>query len=182
MIIQRINNPAGIDDIKLIGENDAERSFIQQLAEAGTLISTTTMSSGIATFRAMPISMLTNDSTLLNRGKVGQVNFNVRQNQDYIFGLRFVSNDLPMVLNDFTAIKMQIKNNKSSSAIITLSVGSGLEITGDDDNILQITLTSAQTALLCNQEYYHDILFETGTGAKMYYIEGLIKVDRSVTS
>lgn len=182
MIIQRITNPSGIDDIKLIGETDAEKSFIRQLAEAGMLSTVSHLSSGTVVFRALPISSLTNQNTLLSRGKIGKLDFTLRQNANFAIDLKFISDSLPMALSDYTVIKLQLKTSKGAGVVLTLSLGSGLTITGDDDNILSVQFLPAQTTLLCNQEYYYDLMLSTAAGTNTYFVEGKIKIDRTVTS
>lgn len=181
MIIQRITNPSGIDDIKLIGETESEKAFVRQLAEAGTLTAVSNLSSGTATFRVLPISSA-NQNTLLSRGKIGKLDFTLRQNANFAVDLKFISDALPMALSDYNVIKLQLKNYKGGGPVLTLSLGSGLTITGDDDNILSVQFLPAQTALLCNQEYYYDLMLSTASGTNTYFVEGKIKIDRSVTS
>lgn len=181
MIIQRITNPSGIDDIKLIGETDAEKSFVKQLAEAGTLTAVSNLSSGTVTFRALPISSA-NQNTLLSRGKIGKLDFTLRQNANFAVDLKFISESLPMALSDYTVIKLQLKNHKGAGAVLTLSLGSGLTVTGDDNNILSVKFLPVQTAQLCNQEYYYDLMLSTAAGTNTYFVEGKIKIDRTVTS
>ncbi len=182
MIIQRITNSSGIDDLKIIGETDAEKAFVRQLAEAGTLTAVSNLSSGMATFRALPLAALANQNTLLSRGKIGKLDFTLRQNANFAIDLKFISDALPMALSDYTVIKLQLKNAKGSGAVLTLSLGAGLTVTGDDDNILSVQFLPAQTALLCNQEYYYDLMLSTAAGTNTYFVEGKIKIDRTVTS
>jgi hypothetical protein len=182
MIIQRITNPSGIDDVKIIGETEAEKAFVRQLAEAGTLTAVSNLSSGNVVFRAMPLSSLANQNTLLSRGKIGKLDFTLRQNANFAIDLKFISNALPLALNDYSAIKLQIKNSKGLPAVLTLTLGSGLSITGDDDNVLSVQFLPAQTALLCNQEYYYDLMLSTAAGTNTYFVEGKIKIERTVTS
>lgn len=56
-------------------------------------------------------------------------------------------NQVPMDLTVFTNIIMDIRNNPIESAekFVTVSLGNGISITGQNNNILVITLTSEQT-------------------------------------
>lgn len=182
MILQRITNPSGIDDIKLIGQTDAERDFIRQLAEAGTLISTSSTASSSIIFRPVSIdpTALVN-STLISKGKIGQLDITIRQNQNYTLGLAFKDAAVPKDLSVYKTIKLQVKSSKSSGAIVELSLYSGLTVSGVDNNVLSIAFVPAQTSLLCNDEYYYDILMSNGI-SNSYFIEGKIKINRTATS
>ncbi|MBC5835815.1 hypothetical protein G6N05_05395 [Flavobacterium sp. F372] len=171
----------GIDDIKLIAETDSEAVFIRQLAEAGTLSSLSTSASSSVVFRAISVqSTPTVNDNLISRGKVGKYDFSVRQNESHAVGMTFIKADVPLDLTAYTAIKLQVKSSKHSSAILTLDLTAGLAISGDDNNVLNISMTANQTKELCNETYYYDILF-TGTSTNIYYIEGKITVKKSVT-
>jgi hypothetical protein len=172
MKAERVATANGIDDIKLIGENDLERQFIKQLAEAGTLSCQNRQVSDTVLFR--PISVASEISSYTsNKSYIAQYNFEVIQNADLSVDLTFESNDVALDLTLFTAIKLQVKHSKSAPAIIDLAIGSGLEISGDDSNILKVTMTAAQTKLLTCESYYYDVLTIKPTANK-YYLEGKI--------
>lgn len=183
MIFQRITTSSGIDDFKLIAENPTEEEFIQQLAAAGTLTSINTEASSTISFRALSINVADAiNNALVSLGKIGKLNFEVRQNENYVRDLKFISNALPVDLTQYTSIKLQVKLNKSSSgAVVSLTLGSGLTITGDDNNILGISFTTQQTSLLCNSEYYYDLMMSTAN-SNTYYLEGKLTINRTVTS
>lgn len=172
----------GIDDIKLIAETDSEAVFIRQLAEAGTLSSLSTSASSSVTFRAISVqaSSSTINDNLISRGKVGKYDFSVRQNESHAVGMAFIKADVPLDLTAYSAIKLQVKTSKHSSAVFSLDLSAGLTISGDDNNVLNIAMTANQTKELCNETYYYDILF-TGASTNIYYIEGKITVKKSVT-
>lgn len=181
MIVQRITNSAGVDDIKLIAETEDDKILIRQLAESGTLISRSSMASSSIVFRALSASEQTlSTNQILSRGTIGKVDFKVRQNQTFRFDLRFNTADGALNLTDYTSIKMQFKVRKDAGEIVSLSIGSGLTITGEDNNVLSVELKASQTALFCNDEYYHDIVMETPS-AKVYYIEGKVFVEKTTT-
>lgn len=182
MQFQRIPNSSGIDDLKLIGETDDERTFIRQLAECGTLSSTTTSASTSVVFRA--ISLVYQPSTnanLLSRGKIGKLDFTIRQNANFYIDLKFNSQTLPINLNTYSAIKLQVKISKSSGALVTLSLGSGLAVSGPDNNVLSVAFTPAMTQVLCDNQYYYDLLM-TKPNSNDYFVEGKINVERTVTN
>lgn len=182
MRVVRIPTSNGIDDIKLIADDDAEAIFIRQLAEAGTLSSLSTSASSSVVFRAISVqpSSIGVSESLISRGKVGKYDFSIRQNESHLIGMTFSKNDTPLDLTAYSSIKLQVKPSKTSSAIITLDLTSGLTVTGDDSNALNIEFLSTQTKELCNETYYYDILF-VGAASNIYYVEGKITVKKSVT-
>lgn len=176
MIIQRIPTASGIDDIKLIGQTDAEKAFVRQLAEAGTLSCMNRSVGDSVLFRAISTTGAAGPSSYTSDIQLAKYNFTVTQNKDWIRTLSFskpVSG--PTDLTVYSQIKLQVKNRKGGSVIFEVSLGSGLQILGDDNNMLEITFTNAQTKLLCHDEYYYDILMVQG-GINDYYVEGKIKV------
>jgi hypothetical protein len=179
MKAERVITTNGIDDIKLIGETESERLFIKQLAESGTLSCLNAQVGDTVSFR--PISVMPDISSFNStRNSIGKVDFTVRQNQQYDIDFTFKKDDEPIALTDYTAIKLQVKRNKSSSAIIELSLGNGLVISGDDSNILKTSFTAAQTKTLSCQTYYYDVLMVKPT-SNTYYIEGTITVKATGT-
>lgn len=180
MKVVRIGTSNGIDDIKLIAEDDAEAVFIKQLTEAGTLTSLNKNASSSAVFRAISVNPAALSSQLISSGNIGKYDFSVRQNQNHTIGLTFVKNTAPMNLSVYSAIKLQVKPSKHSSAIISLQIGDGLTLSGAESNVLNIALSAAQTKELCNETYYYDILF-VGASSNVYYVEGKITVKKSGT-
>jgi hypothetical protein len=172
MIVERVPTANSIHDIKLIGENDLERQFIKQLAEAGTLSCQNRQVSDSVLFR--PISVASEISSYTsNKATIAQYNFEIIQNEDFSVDLSLESDAAPLDLTLFTSIKLQVKFSKSAPAIIELAIGSGLEISGDDSNVLKVTMTAAQTKLLTCETYYYDVL-TTKTAINKYYLEGKI--------
>lgn len=181
MIVQRITNNTGIDDIKLIAETDSDKILIKQLAESGTLISMSSIASSSIVFKAMSAATQTiSGSNIISKGAIGKVDLKIRQNQTFRFDLKFNTSAGSLNLNDYTAIKMQFKLRKEGDPIVSLSLGNGLTISGDDNNILSVVLTAEQTSLFCNDEYYHDIMMQTAT-SKIYYIEGKSQIEKTAT-
>lgn len=179
MIIQRIPTANGIDDIKIIGQNDAEKAFIKQLAEAGTLSTMNRTVGDSVTYRAISTTPNFGPGSYTSDISLGKYNFTLIQNQPWIRNLTFskpISG--PIDLTVFADIKLQVKNRKGGSVIFEVSLGSGLAILGDDNNTLEIQFTGDQTNLLCQDEYYYDILFSQ---PNTYYVEGKIKVKHTGT-
>jgi len=179
MQVQRVITANGIDDIKLVGETDLERQFIKQLAEAGTLSCLNRQVSDSVLFRPISVASEISSYTSSN-GSIPRYNFDVVQNASHTIDLVFDINDVPLDLNDFLAIKLQVKHSKSAPPIIDLAIGSGLAISGVDSNILKATMTAAQTKLLTCESYYYDVLMSK-TDLNKYYLEGKITTKTTAT-
>lgn len=169
----------GIDDIKLIGENDLERQFIKQLAEAGTLSCISREVADSVLFR--PISVTPELSSYAStKNTIGKYDFIVRQNENHNVDLKFSTDAVPLDLNQYSAIKLQVKHSKSAPPIIELVLGSGLTISGVNSNVLKVSMTAAQTKLLTCENYYYDVLTAKPT-SNVYYLEGKITVKNTGT-
>lgn len=178
MIVERVSTANSIHDIKLIGENDLERQFIKQLAEAGTLSCQNRQVSDSVLFR--PISVASEISSHTSASSIARYNFDVVQNTTHTTDLVFENNGAALDLSVFTAIKLQIKHSKSAPAIVELSLGSGLEVSGVDSNILKVTMAAAQTKMLTCETYYYDVLTANATTNK-YFLEGKITTKTTAT-
>lgn len=179
MQIERVPTANGIDDIKLIGETELERQFIKQLAEAGTLSCISRQVADTVLFR--PISVMPDISSYAStKNSIGKYDFMLRQNESHFFDLSFNSDATPINLTQFQTIKLQVKKQKSSAAIIELSLASGLVVSGPDHNVLKVSFTAAQTKQLACETYYYDVLMSK-PNQNIYYIEGLITVKKSAT-
>lgn len=182
MKVIQVPTSSGIDDIKLIGENELERAFIKQLAEAGTLSSISRAVADSVTFRPISNSSTSTGSSYYSSGRIiGKYDFTLRQNENRLIDLTFNSEGTPVDLAAFSAIRLQVKARASSaSPIFELAIGSGLTIGGDDGNVLGVSFSAAQTKLLTFENYYYDVLMSTPT-SNVYYLEGKITVKKSVT-
>lgn len=180
MQVEKVPTANGIDDIKLIGENELERQFIKQLAEAGTLSCISREVSDSVMFR--PISVASELSSYVSTvNSIGKYDFIVRQNEDLLRDLVFERPvNSPLDLRQYSVIKLQVKHSKTAPAIIELSLGSGLVISGTDSNILQVAITAAQTKILTCESYYYDVLTAT-TDINKYYLEGKITIKTTAT-
>jgi hypothetical protein len=171
----------GIPDLKLIAESEAEQNYLLQLADAGTLTSMIKSTGLSVVFRA--VSVMEEDyatNTSSSTSSIGRYNFEVRQNETKSFDFTFSTPESPINLNIYTGIELQIKNRQSGSAVISLSIGAGLQILGDANNVLRVVLTAAQTKLLELPQYCYDVLFKS-PGSNVYQVEGIITVMPSVS-
>lgn len=179
MQVEKVPTANGIDDIKLIGENELERQFIKQLAEAGTLSCISREVADSVLFR--PISVTPELSSYVStKNSIGKYDFIVRQNETHNVDLKFSSDAAPLDLTQYSAIKLQVKHSKSAPPIIELAIGSGLIISGLDSNVLKVSMTAAQTKLLTCESYYYDVLTATLT-SNIYHLEGKITVKNTGT-
>lgn len=179
MQVEKVPTANGIDDIKLIGENELERQFIKQLAEAGTLSCISREVADSVLFR--PISVTPELSSYVStKNSIGKYDFIVRQNETHNVDLKFSSDAAPLDLTQYSAIKLQVKHSKSAPPIIELALGSGLAISGVDSNVLKVSITAAQTKLLSCESYYYDVLTATPS-SNVYYLEGKITVKNTGT-
>jgi hypothetical protein len=179
MQVVKVPTANSIDDIKLIGESELERQFIKQLAEAGTLSCMSREVSDSVLFR--PISVTDETSSYTStRNNIPKYNFIIIQNENYNVDYGFNTADGPLDLTYFSEIKMQVKHSKSAPAIVELSLGAGLGISGDDPNVLTVAMTAEQTKLLTCESYYYDVLMVTPTSNE-YYLEGKITVKNTGT-
>jgi len=98
--------------------------------------------------------------------KIGVLNFKLIRGNNKIYNLAFFETlpdgtDVPIDLTTYDEIKMEVKTKKTidSPIIITYTVGSGLTISGDDNNILSVDFD--RNFINTNSiQYYYDILFE----------------------
>jgi hypothetical protein len=179
MQLLRVPTANGIDDIKLLGETETERLFIKQLAEAGTLSCMSRQVANAVVFR--PISVTPEISTYTStKNSLVKFNFTVVQNTEYTVDLYLKRNRFPLNLTAFTQIKLAVKNSKHSPAIFEISLGNGLIVAGDNSTILRINFSRTQTARLCENNYYYDILMSNGS-SNIYYVEGVITTKQTGT-
>lgn len=180
MRVIKIPTSNGIDDIKIIGETEQERLFIKQLAEAGTLTSLSRQVGDSIVFRPISVSSGFGTGYYSSNKNIGKYDFSVRQNENHLVDLKFETQDGPLDLTSFSGIKLQVKLRKGSSAVFEVSLGAGLEISGDDNQVLKVAFTPGQTDLLNCETYYYDVLMQKPS-SNVYYLEGKITVIKSTT-
>jgi hypothetical protein len=112
----------------------------------------------------------------LNAFKQGVLNISSVQGNYLEVPLSFKDGDgNPIDLTQFVEIKMEIKKtyNVNETAFLTFTVGDGLTISGDDDEILTFVLDEyfweSQTT-----RWVYDIVFENAQGEFYTYIKGTI--------
>lgn len=89
--------------------------------------------------------------------------------------MEFNSSGTPIDLTDFADIRMEIKRsyNVNEPAFLVFTVGNGLTISGNDNNVLTYILDESFW-LSQNQKWTYDITFETSDGKRFTYIKGSI--------
>ena len=103
----------------------------------------------------------------LNAFKQGVLNISSIQGNYLSVPLEFKSGTTPIDLTDFLEIRMEIKQtfNVNEEAFLVFTVGDGLEISGDDNEILTFVLDEyfweSQTT-----RWVYDITFENAQGEK----------------
>jgi hypothetical protein len=85
----------------------------------------------------------------------------------------------PLDLTVYDEIRLSIKG-LHNQIVTTLSLGEGLQIVGDDSNILSITFGQHLTNILKTTKYQYDILF-VSNGVNTYFVKGEINVDNTIT-
>lgn len=90
---------------------------------------------------------------------------------------------VPIDLTIYDNIKMELRRgtNRRTTLIKTFTIGDGLTISGDSNNELVITYSTAITDELTAGKYYRDIRFVSGSEVKTY-LEGNIIVTENITT
>lgn len=111
----------------------------------------------------------------LNAFKQGVLNISSVQGNYLSVPMEFKSLDTPIDLTDYVEIRMEIKKtfNVNEEAFLVFTVGDGLTISGDDNEILTFVLDeyfwNSQTT-----RWVYDITFENADGEKYTFIKGTI--------
>lgn len=111
----------------------------------------------------------------LNAFKQGVLNISSVQGNYLSVPMEFKSLDTPIDLTDYVEIRMEIKKtyNVNETAFLVFTVGDGLTISGDDNEILTFVLDeyfwNSQTT-----RWVYDITFENADGEKYTFIKGTI--------
>jgi hypothetical protein len=111
----------------------------------------------------------------LNAFKQGVLNIQGVQGNYLSVPMEFKSLDTPIDLTDYVEIRMEIKKtfNVNEEAFLVFTVGDGLTISGDDNEILTFVLDeyfwNSQTT-----RWVYDITFENADGEKYTFIKGTI--------
>ena len=114
---------------------------------------------------------------------IGTYNFRcVLQNQGYDQEFTFTQgeDELPLDLTGYSDIRLRIIDDFGDD-IITKSLGDGLTIGGDDDNVLMLRFEQELTLILTRPKYKYDIMFINQDGSNFYILEGSFTVNRTIT-
>lgn len=116
----------------------------------------------------------------------GRLDINLIQGDNKAITLVFKDRDpagvlTPIDLTDYSVIKMDVKTrvDVNETPFITFTVGSGLTISGVDNNILSFEF-GQQFYASQNLEYFYDMRF-TKDAKIIHLIEGVIRVERVTT-
>lgn len=90
--------------------------------------------------------------------------------------------DNPVDLSGYNAIRMQIKTNASSAALLDLTLGSGISLGGVDNNELTIDLTYLESAIGASTYKYDIEGTITATSFVRTLVEGDFIVKQDITN
>ena len=120
------------------------------------------------------------------QNEIGIVNINLKRGNNKAYTLSFFNVDAlgietPKDLRVYTSIKMDIKKRTEveSPIVLSLTIGSGLQIIGNDFNILEISF-DREFIDVNDIQYIYDILFQEGTNFQTL-IGGFINIRNIVT-
>jgi hypothetical protein len=90
---------------------------------------------------------------------------------------------LPIDLSIYDNIKADFREGPAeySTLVFSKELGDGITISGDDDNILTISISSADTELMQEGNYYFDIRFTAGAAVSIE-VEGIFNVTQNITA
>jgi len=120
------------------------------------------------------------------QNEIGIVNINLKRGNNKAYTLSFFNLDAlgietPKDLRVYNSIKMDIKKRTEveSPIVLSLTIGSGLQIIGNDFNILEISF-DREFIDVNDIQYIYDILFQEGTNFQTL-IGGLVNIGNTVT-
>ena len=114
---------------------------------------------------------------------IGKYDFKcILQNQGHDEEFTFTEGEqeTPLDLNQYQDIRLRIISdyNKISHEF---SLGNGLQISGDDDNVLLLRFDQELTLILTRPSYNYDIMFVNQDGSNFYVLAGSFTVIRTIT-
>jgi hypothetical protein len=125
--------------------------------------------------------------TTLGSHQIGNINILLKQANTQTISLAFkkrLPDDSlePVDLTQYSSIVMNVKDKLDSSVkpFLSFSLGDGLTILGDNDEILSFTFTR-QFVKADQTVFYYDILFTDSSGSNTL-VGGEIKIRKVVTS
>jgi hypothetical protein len=117
---------------------------------------------------------------------IGIVNINLKRGNNKAYTLSFFNVDAlgietPKDLRVYNSIKMDIKKRTEveSPVVLSLAIGAGLQIIGNDFNVLEISF-DREFIDVNDIQYIYDILFQEGTDFQTL-IGGLVNISNTVT-
>ena len=120
------------------------------------------------------------------QNEIGIVNINLKRGNNKAYTLSFfnvgaLGIETPKDLRVYNSIKMDIKKRTEveSPIVLSLTIGSGLEIIGNDFNVLEISF-DREFIDVNDIQYIYDILFQEGTNFETL-IGGLVNISNTVT-
>ena len=120
------------------------------------------------------------------QNEIGIVNINLKRGNNKAYTLSFFNVDAlgietPKDLRVYTSIKMDIKKRTEveSPIVLSLTIGSGLQIIGNNFNVLEISF-DREFIDVNDIQYIYDILFQEGTNFETL-IGGLVNIGNTVT-
>lgn len=90
--------------------------------------------------------------------------------------------DIAYSLSIYDNIWMDIREgiSKTSKLLYSISLNNGIEILGDDNNIMRITISSEYTENFKSGIYYRDIRFEKNTEIKTL-LKGKVEIRKNIS-
>jgi len=109
-------------------------------------------------------------------------NIAINQGADWFFNLDYENPaGTPVNLTGYSAAIQLKRDVSSASAVLTLTQGSGITITGPA-GALAFHATAAQTAAIASGGYYYDLKITSSGGIVTRLIQGLVQVNASITN
>jgi hypothetical protein len=114
---------------------------------------------------------------------IGKYDFEcILQNQGYDQEFTFTQGEpaTPLDLLQYDNIKLRVIDDLNQT-VEEFSIGDGLTIGGDDDNVLMLRFEQELTLILTRPKYKYDIMFINQDGSNFYILEGSFTVNRTIT-
>jgi hypothetical protein len=105
------------------------------------------------------------------------------QNQDFTIDFPFTEGEdnIPIDLRQYSNIKFGISDMYGKVFKTYDVLEGGLQIIGDDFNVLSVLLPQSLTLILKANIYTYDIMFVDSIGRNFYILKGTINIDRTIT-
>lgn len=116
--------------------------------------------------------------------KITLLPYNITRGEDVNIVLSYMEDVSTYIdLTEFTDIKCDFREGPTeySTLIFSKSLGSGISISGTNNETLTISITAANSELFESGTYYFDIFFYTGS-VRAAWNTGTIIVDSNITA